>query len=177
MLAVQQPLIVGANERIEKPMRVSRPCADQLVLTRTRASALIRLLIWLAIVGGFYLVLRVDMPQSVAQDGHARWLLLLVPLFLLPYLLDCVRVLVRGEAHVFDGGAAQLRSTDHPPVPFAQIDCLELRAVNGGCEELSLSACLRDGRRIVLLTDNASARTVKVATDAAALVGVELKRC
>jgi hypothetical protein len=169
-------LIVGPIKGIEKPMRVSRPSSDMLVLTRTRFGALIRLLIWLAIVAGFYWVLLTEQPQSLVQAQPARWLLVLVPLFLLPYLVDIVRVLVRGESHVFDAGVGELRAAQHAPVPFAQIQCLELRAVNGGCEELTLSARLLDGRSIALLTDDASSRFVTLAAEAANLAGVELTR-
>ena len=49
-----------------------------LVLTRTRFGALIRLLIWLAIVAGFYRVLLTEQPQILVQAQPARWLLVLV---------------------------------------------------------------------------------------------------
>jgi hypothetical protein len=169
-------LIVGPIKGIEKPMRISRPSADKLVLTRSRFGALIRLLIWLAIVGGFYWVLLTEQSQSLVQAQPAPWLLVLVPLFLLPYLVDITRVLVRGESHVFDAGVGELRAAQHAPVPFAQIQCLELNAVNGGCEELTLRARLLDGRSIELVTGGASSRLVKLAAEAANLAGVGLTR-
>ena len=94
----------------------------------------------------------------------------------MPYLIDVVRVLARGESHVFDAGAGELRAAQHAPVQFAQIQCLELSAVNGGCEEMTLSARLRDGHSIVLVTDSASSRIVRLAAEAANLAGVELTR-
>ena len=157
-------------------MRVCRPTSDQLVLTRPRFAALVRLLIWCVIVAGFFWVLVVDQPPTVAQGGHSRWLAALVPVILLPYLFDIVGVLLRGESHVFDGAARELRAAHHSPVPFAQIQCLELHAVNGGCEELALRARLHDGRCITLMTDDASSRVVNIASEAADLVGVELTR-
>jgi len=155
-------------------MCISLPSADKLVLTRSRFGALIRLLIWLVIVGGFYQVLLTEQSQSLVQAQPARWLL--VPLFLLPYLVDITRVLVRGESHVFDAGVGELRAAQHAPVPFAQIQCLELNAVNGGCEELTLRARLLDGRSIELVTGGASPRLVKLAAEAANLAGVGLTR-
>ena len=157
-------------------MRVSRPTSDQLVLTRPRFAAFVRLLIWCAIVAGFFWVLVVDQPATMAQVQHSQWLAVLVPIILLPYLFDIVGVLLHGESHVFDGAARELRAARHSPVPFAQIQCLELHAVNGGCEELALRARLHDGRCITLMTDDASSRVVNIASEAADLVGVELMR-
>jgi hypothetical protein len=163
-------------------MRITRPSEQVIVLTNTRFSALVRLAIWLSIVATFYSVLLGDVSsfefgsaRSMEQLGHARWLLVIVPLFLLPYLIDIARVLVHGESSVFNADLGELRTADHRNVPFAQIRAMELRAVNGGCEELALSARLYDGTAINLLTDDASARIVDLAQEISALVGVEAK--
>lgn len=145
---------------------------------RSRFGAAIRLLICLVIVAGFYVVLLGASSERLGLEplGHAQWLLLFVPLFLSPYLFDNVSVLVRGERHVFDATVGELHVARGVPIAFAQIERLQLRAVNGGCEELALMVCLRDGRAIELTSGDANGRTIAVAEEIAELVGVELTR-
>lgn len=160
---------------------MTRPDEATIVVTRSRASALTQLLICLAIVAAFYWALLGDVAghdaplrDSIDSLWHARWLLLIVPVLLLPYLFDNAKVLLRGERFVFNAATRELRTIDRGTFGFDQIESMELRAVNGGCEEFTLSVRLHDGAAIALMTDDASARIVNLSNEIASLIGVRV---
>jgi len=154
-------------------VKVLRPTPQVLIISERRLQALIRLGIWIAIVCVFYLVV---LNGASPAGGYWEWLLLLFPLFLLPYLFDCIRVLLRSDELIFDGRSQVVSSRSRPLAAFGDIRKLHLRAVNGTCEEFCLSATLDDGRDIKLCESGASAAIIALADEIAALVGVEITR-
>lgn len=105
-------------------MTVSRPSPDLLVIADARAGALVRLAIWLVVVGIFGVTLLGTAARG--DDPGAAWLAALVPLVLLPYLLDSVRVLLRRRVYTFDRSRGELRMARRDPVPFAAIRQVEV---------------------------------------------------
>ena len=163
-------------------LKVLRPSPQALVVSERRLQALIRLGIWIGTVSVFYLVVLNGAsfadgePAVFGAGGHWEWLLLLFPLFLLPYLFNCVRVLLRSDELILDGRSRMVSSRRQSLAAFGDIRKLHLRAVNGTCEELGLSATLSDGRHIKLCESSASAEITALADEIAALVGVEVTR-
>ncbi len=163
-------------------LKVLRPSPQVLVISERRLQALIRLGIWIGIVSVFYLVVLDGAapaggePAVFGTGGYWEWLLLLFPLFLLPYLFNCVRALLRSDELIFDGRSQLVSSRSQPLAAFGDIRKLHLRAVNGTCEEFCLSATLDDGRHIKLCESGALAAIAVLADEIAALVGVEITR-
>jgi hypothetical protein len=83
-----------------------------------------------------------------------------------------VRVLVRARVHTFDGSRGELRATGRAPVPFARIRQLEVHAVNGTCEESSLTLRLDDGSNLVVAAGERFVDTLALAREVAALAHV-----
>ena len=150
-------------------MGVSHPAPGVLVLSDGRAGALLRLLIWIAVVGAFFVAL------PAAGASPSPWLALLVALVLSPYLVDAVGVLVHGRVHTFDGPRRELRATGRPPIAFARIRQLEVAAVNGTCEESRLTVRLDDGSTLSVLTADSFSATLALAREAAALADVPVR--
>jgi hypothetical protein len=163
-------------------VKILRPTPLVLIISERRLQALIRLCIWTGVVCVFYLVVLNGTPLAGGKPaifdagGYWEWLLLLFPLFLLPYLFSCVRALLRSDELIFDGRSRLLSRRRRPLAAFGDIEKLDLRAVNGTCEELRLSATLGDGRRIKLCEGGASAAIIALADEVSALVGVEVAR-
>ncbi len=155
-------------------MTVSRPSPDLLVIADARAGALVRLAIWLVVVGIFGVTLLGTAARG--DDPGAAWLAALVPLVLLPYLLDSVRVLLRRRVYTFDRSRGELRMARRDPVPFAAIRQVEVGAVNGTCEESALAVRLADGGALLIASGHAFARMLALAEDVAALAGVTVVR-
>ena len=162
--------------------RILRPSPNVLVISGSPLQALIRLGIWVGVVAIFYAVVLGSTPPTEAVPSAAdewslhEWLLLLFPIFLLPYLFNCVRVLLRSEALVFDGPSQLVSRKRQPLAAFTDVRELRLRAVNATCEELCLSAALADGRVLTLLESKPSAEINALAEEIAELVGVKVIR-
>jgi hypothetical protein len=163
-------------------LKILRPSPQVLVISERRLQALIRLGIWVGIVSVFYLVV---LDGTAPADGESavfgagsywEWLLLLFPLFLLPYLFNCLKALLRSDEMIFDGRSQLVSSRSQALAAFGDIRELHLRAVNGTCEEFCLSATLGDGRHIRLCESGASSAITALADEIAALVGVEVIR-
>ncbi len=141
-----------------------------------------RLIIWLGVVVIFYLVaLRSGVPSGERWlvDGPTalhEWLLLLFPLFLLPYLPSLIRALRGFDELTFDGRSRMLSGEARLAVAFADVEDLQLRTVHGSCEEYRLDAVLKDGRRIELFETEASAAVESLAEEVSELLGVALTR-
>ena len=163
-------------------VKVLRPTPQVLIISERRLQALIRLGIWTGIVCVFYLVvlngasLAGGKSAVFGAGGYWGWLLLLFPVFLLPYLFSCLRALLGSDELVFDGRSQLVSRRRQPLAAFGDIEKLDLRAVNGTCEEFRLSATLGDGRRIKLCEGGASAAIIALADEISALVGVEVAR-
>jgi len=163
-------------------LKVLHPSPQVLVISERRLQALIRLGIWIGTVSVFYLVVLNGAsfadgePAAFGEGRHWEWLLLLFPLFLLPYLFNCIRALLRSDELIFDGGSRMVSRRSQPLAAFGDIRELHLRAVNGTCEEFCLSATLGDGRHITLCESSASAAITALADEIAVLVGVEVTR-
>lgn len=150
-----------------------------LVIGEPLAPTLLRLFIWLIVVTGFYAVtLRaISLKDGGWQSADIKdWLLLLFPLFLLPYLVGCIRSLTGAGKLTFDGKTRKLFKRDRQLAAFEDISQLRWIAVNGTCEEVRLSAVLNDGRSIRLYEGGQMAAISRLAEDIADLVGVEIYR-
>ena len=147
-------------------MRISHPVPGVLVVTDRRPAALLRLLIWVVVVGAFCMAL------PAAGAAPSPWLALLVALALSPYLVDAVRVLVHGRVHTFDAPRGELRAAGRAPIAFARIRQLEVDAVNGTCEESRLTVRLDDGSALAMVTADSFVATLALAREASALAGV-----
>lgn len=162
--------------------KVIRPGPGILVVSEKPLPALIRLGIWLSVVAIFYAVLLgggaqggITPAAANGRDLH-EWLLLLFPLFLLPYLFNCVRVIFGAGELVFDGPSSTVSRRRRRLAAFADIRELRLRTVNATCEEFCLSAALADGRLLTLLESRGSPDIDALAEEIAALIGVKLTR-
>jgi len=151
---------------------VRRPAPRVLVVSQARTGAALRLVIWAAVVGAFVLVLA---PVAAGEaPGGALALLVLVPLVLLPYLVEGVGVLVRGREHVFDGEARALRASGRAPVAFARIREVRVAAVNATCEEAAVIVVLDDGSTLPVHTGARFAAMRALGEEIASLTGAPL---
>ena len=163
-------------------LRVSRPGTGILVVSQGQAQAVVRLLIWLSVVVLFYLVLLFGAPlnEELSSDDSAAawhvWALLLVPLFLLPYLFGLIRAIRRSDELIFNGPDKIVSKGGKTLAAFTDIRAIELRTVHGTCEELRLSAVLDDGGSIALLETEASAEVDALAGKISELLQVPLTR-
>lgn len=163
-------------------LSVTRPGPQLLVISERPTEVLLCLAIWIGVVFIFYLVVLGESALiggrsnvNVAAGWH-HWVLLLFPLFLLPYLFKLVRSLSRADELRFDGRSKMLSRKRRILVAFADIRELQLRTVHGTCEELRLSATLADGRNIKLIEIEASKAMMALAAEISELVGVEITR-
>jgi hypothetical protein len=153
-----------------------------LVISQRPTGAAVRLIIWFGVVLTFYLValgggVRGGELWSVdGPTGWHEWLLLLFPLFLLPYLFSLVRALRGFGELTFDQKSKMLSGGARMPVSFAEIEDLQLRTVHGTCEEYRLDAILTGGRRTELFETDASAAVEALAEEVSELLGVALTR-
>lgn len=163
-------------------LNVSRPAAGLLVISRGRAQAFARLVIWIGVVIVFYLAVLGDAVPGRAPPGYDEagawheWALLLFPAFLLPYLFSLVRTLRRADVLILDGCEKIVSRGRRRLVAFAEVRSLDLRTVHGTCEEFRLSAILSDGRSIGLVETEASAAVEALAQEVSELIGVPLAR-
>lgn len=163
-------------------MKVSRDKAGMLTISQGRTETLIRLLIWIGVVVVFYLVILGDAAvnggglEDDESAGWHFWVLVLVPVFLLPYLINLVRGLIRADELVFDSDAKLLLKRKRTVAAFKDIRELRLQTVHGTCEEFRLSAILNNGRRIELFETEARALVESLAMEISDLLGVELIR-
>lgn len=163
-------------------LKVSRPASGVLVVSQGRTQAFVRLAIWISVVVIFYLVVLGDGAQTaaragsdIAPDWHV-WVLLLVPLCLLPYLFGLIRTMSRADELMFDGRGRTIYKGKRALATFAEIRSLELRAVHGTCEEFRLSAVLADGENVELIETEASAVIEALAGEISALLNISLIR-
>lgn len=167
-------------------MKVSRPRSQVLVVADRRLPALLGLIVWLALVGIYYCTLFALGPmeemapmvssEQLAQFRLQSWLLLLLPLIIAPYLVNAIRALANRQRFVFDGKSHVVEKDAKKIATFAEVRRLELRAVNGRCEELAICAILNDGAELGIHTGGAADRTVALAGDIAEVLGVEVVR-
>lgn len=163
--------------------KVTRPNHDILIVSEKPLAALVRLGIWLGVVGIFYAVVlgwesgaTIPAPTTVIGHGWREGLILLFPVFLLPYLFSCVRGILGAGDLVFDGTSRTVTRKQQSLAAFSDIRELNLRTVNATCEEYSLSALLADGRKLSLLEIKGSPDVEQLAEEIAALIGVEITR-
>jgi hypothetical protein len=163
-------------------LRVYRPAAGFLVISQGRGQALLRLSIWVGVVVVFYVVVIGDVALSRAPvennqaGGWHEWVLLIFPLFLLPYLFSLVRTLRRADELTIDGREKTVSKGRRTLAAFADVRSLELRTVHGSCEELRLSAILDNGRNIGLVETEASTAIEALAQEVSELLDVPLAR-
>ena len=105
-------------------LKVLRPSPRVLIISERRLQALIRLGIWIGIVSVFYLVVLGGAapadgePTIFGTGSYWEWLLLLFPLFLLPYLFNCLRALLRSDEMIFDGRSQLVSSRSQALAAF-----------------------------------------------------------
>ncbi len=162
--------------------RITRLSPGVLVISEKPLQALVRLGIWIGIVVIFYLVTLGGIPvaggAALGTDewGLHEWLLLMFPVFLLPYVFSCIRALLGVGNLVFDGPSQSILRRGQLLAKFANIREMRLRAVNATCEEFCLTATLADGRVVTLLESKGTSGIDVVAEEISALVGVNLIR-
>lgn len=168
-------------------MRVHRPNPQVLVIAERRLSALLGLVVWTGMVSVFYYTFLDSgdfMPVSASEGGATPWkfevggntLFLLFPVFLAPSLLRCLRVLAVGEELTFDDESRMVSKNRVRVAAFGEVKYLQLKTLNGTCEELMLCALLTDGTRVTLHTSGAVAEMVAVADEIGKLLQVEVVR-
>ncbi len=167
-------------------MKISRPSPRVLVVADRRLPALLGLLVWIALVAIYYCTLFAVGPMekmapivSLEQLTYRHldsWLLLLFPVIIVPYLVSTVRVLANRGRFVFDGVSHVVEKDEKKIATFAEVRRLELRAVNGRCEELTLCAVLNDGAEFGIHTSGAVGGIVALARDIADVLDVEVVR-
>jgi len=115
-------------------------------------------------------------PPDGASHGASWALLALALLALLPYLVRSLRALRGRDEITIEAEQAGIARRGERLAAAGEVRALRLRAVNGTCQELTLSAELKDGRRLVLYESGVAGRVSSKAREAAALLGVELIR-
>lgn len=103
-----------------------------------------------------------------------QWMLVLFPLFLIPYLLPIWRGLKRRDAFEFDAASHTVRRAGQILTEFDDIHSVQIQATNAGCEELRLSLLMLDGTRLELYEGAARAQALVLARELSALLRVEL---
>lgn len=162
--------------------KITRPGPSVLVLSQKSLPALIRLGIWVCVVVIFYVAVFASSTHddTVSSGATGRnvheWLFLLFPIFLLPYLFNCIRAIAGSGDLIIDGPSRSVSRRSRPLASFADIRELRLRAVNATCEEFCLSATLRDGRHITLLESRGSPGIAALTEEIASLIGVKITR-
>lgn len=141
-----------------------------------------RLVVWIAVVCVFYGVVLGEAAWTAARSpggeaaGWHDWLLLLFPLFLLPYFFSLARELRRADELILDASSGSVSNRRQSLAAFSDIREIQLRTVHGTCEEFRVTAVLSDGSSIRLIETDASAEIVDLAEEIADLVGVEVAR-
>jgi hypothetical protein len=152
-----------------------------LVISQRPIGAAVRLIVWLGVVVTFYLValgggvLSGELWLVDGSTGWHEWLLLLFPLFLVPYLFSLIRALRGFDELTFDQRSKVLSGRARMPVAFAEIEDLQLRTVHGTCEEYCLDAILIGGRRIELFETDASTAVEALAERSVRTAGRRVK--
>lgn len=167
-------------------MNISRPSPRVLVVADRRLPALLGLFVWIALVAIYYASLFAVGPmekmapivslEQLAYRHVESWLLFLFPVFIVPYLVSTVRVLANRRRFVFNGVLHVVEKDEKKIATFAQVRRLELRAVNGRCEEMTICAVLNDGAELDIHTGGAVDSIVALARDIADVLEVEVVR-
>lgn len=150
---------------------------NKLEIGEPRWRAIVRLLIWLSMVAIYYVsfVKVVGTGSSLTDNGSLFWVSLLFPLFLTPYLFGIIRNIRKHEVFVFDDVTGELRKNGLPIIRLDQIIDVRLKAVNGICEELSLSVHGEDNISIELPVDGPPDRVAEAASAIASMTNVEVQ--
>ena len=147
-------------------MKISRPNPQVLIVAEHRLSALLGVLVCLGILAIFYFTF----PGFSDIDLNALFFLL--PIFLAPYFIKSIRTLTLGETLRFDKNLRVVNKNGIEVAAFGNVQNLQIRAVDGTCEQLLLSAMLADGTRITLHTGDSVASTVALADEIGDFLGV-----
>lgn len=150
---------------------------NKLEIGEPRWRAIVRLLIWLSMVAIYYVsfVKVVGTGSSLTDNGSLFWVSLLFPLFLTPYLFGIIRNIRKHEVFVFDDVTGELRKNGLSIIRLDQIIDVRLKAVNGICEELSLSVHGEDNISIELPVDGPPDRVAEAASAIASMTNVEVQ--
>lgn len=150
---------------------------NKLEIGEPRWRAIVRLLIWLSMVAIYYVsfVKVVGTGSSLTDNGSLFWVSLLFPLFLTPYLFGIIRNIRKHEVFVFDDVTGELRKNGLPIIRLDQIIDVRLKAVNGICEELSLSVHGEDNISIELPVYGPPDRVAEAASAIASMTNVEVQ--
>lgn len=150
---------------------------NKLEIGEPRWRAIVRLLIWLSMVAIYYVsfVKVVGTGSSLTDNGSLFWVSLLFPLFLTPYLFGIIRNIRKHEVFVFDDVTGELRKNGLSIIRLDQIIDVRLKAVNGICEELSLSVHGEDNISIELPVYGPPDRVAEAASAIASMTNVEVQ--
>jgi len=155
---------------------VRRANPHQLEIGEPRWRAIVRLLIWLSVVSIYYVSLeKVDaLDTSLSHNTLMFWGSLLFPLFLTPYLIGIISRITKREALVVDEATGVLRKNGKSIIRLDQITEVRLKAVNGICEEFSLSVRGKDNISIELPVDGSTDGVTGAASAIAAMANVKV---
>lgn len=149
-------------------MKISRPNSHVLVVSERRLPAFLGVCVCLGILAVFYFTF----PGFSKIDINALFFLL--PALLAPYLVKSLRTLCSGQNLTLDANTRVVTKNALQVAMFDEVQKLQIRAVNGTCEELLLSALLADGTRISLHTSDSVVDTVALADEIGAFLGVAI---
>jgi hypothetical protein len=165
-------------------VKISRPSPQVLVVADRRLPALLGLLVWIALVAIYYCTLFAVGPmekmtpivslEQLVNLNLESWLVVLFPVIIVPYLVGAVRILADRRRLVFDGVAHVVEKGEMKIATFAEIRRLELRAVNGRCEELTICAVLNGGAELGIHSGGAADSIVALAGEIADILDVEV---
>ena len=165
-------------------MKVTRPEPGELLVSKRRGAASAGVAIWASLIAVFYYVVVGAGPEigvstadglGDAGAGAAKyWILLLFPVFLIPYVVESLRVATFGDTVAFSQDSRVISRNRRTIAAFDEIDRLELRSVNGRCEDIALSAVLVDGREISILGGGTVTEGGALAADIARMLDVEV---
>jgi uncharacterized protein with ACT and thioredoxin-like domain len=103
------------------------------------------------------------MEFSLMNNDSTYWVSLLFPLFLIPYMFGIIKSIRKSEVFVFDGETRDLRKNGKSIIRFDQLINVQLKAVNGNCEELRLSVQGEDNISVEIPLEGSPNRVAEAA--------------
>jgi len=156
------------TREIPAAVKISRPDSHTLVISERRLPAFLGVFVCLGILTVFYFTF----PGFSKIDLNALFFLL--PVLLAPYIVRSIRTLASGQILRFDANTRTVTINAQRVAAFDDVQKLQIRPVNGICEELLLSALLADGTRLDLHTSDSVVKTVALAAEIGEFLGVAI---
>ena len=149
-------------------MKVSRPHPKVLKLTRSRTRHGLYLAITLVfIVCWYYYILGMDTPTNgtlTQSQPEGRiptdimgWIVLVLPLALIPFMVRCLKIMTQGEETILDGNRRKIIQNGQVTAAFDDVENLQI-SVRAGEDQSDLIIVLNEGRKIKI--DSSSYRKI-----------------